>query len=268
MLDQYRRKIDYLRVSVTDRCNYRCGYCMPAGGIPLKPAQEILSYERIRSVVREAAELGVQKVRLTGGEPLVRKGIEHLVSMLASLPRVEELCLTTNGSRLAELAELLAESGLDRVNVSIDSLIAERYAKITGGGNLRNVLRGVDAALANGLGPVKVNMVLLPETTAEEVTAMRQFCDKKGMPLQRISLFHLQDGKESHNTITAERPPRCEHCNRLRLTSDGFLKPCLFSEQEVKVAFDDIRGSLIRAVLLKPKEGTKCSSRTMHQIGG
>lgn len=266
--DRFRRKIDYLRVSVTDRCNYRCKYCMGPAGIQLKSSRHILSYEQIASVVKEAAELGVRKVRLTGGEPLVRKGIEHLVSMLASISPLEELCMTTNGSRLAGSAGVLAENGLDRVNISIDSLDPGRYAEITGGGDLDEALQGVDAALANGLGPVKINMVVLPATTIEEIETMREFCDQKGIFLQRISCFHLGDDRNSASTAPFERPPPCASCNRLRLTSDGFLKPCLFSEQEVKINFKDIRSSLLEAVAMKPRQGTKCSSRTMHQIGG
>ena len=268
MFDSYSRRIEYLRVAVTDRCNLRCTYCMPSEGVAFKNHDQILRYEQIEAIVRAATELGVRKVRLTGGEPLVRKGIEDLVAMLSPLPGLEELCLTTNGTRLAALAPKLKAAGLGRVNISIDSLDPGKYAAITRGGDLAQALAGVDAALAHGLTPVKINRVVFADTEQREIDAMRTFCEAKGVTLQLINHFTLDQREHSPYGAPEDRPPKCAACNRLRLTADGYLKPCLFSEAEIRVDFSDIRGSLLAAVGDKPLAGTHCHNRPMHAIGG
>ena len=268
MLDRFSRPIEYLRVSVTDRCNHRCIYCMPETGVPLTSREGILSYEQIQAVVREAVALGIAKVRLTGGEPLIRRNIEGLVLMLAAIPGLRELCMTTNGTRLAAVARQLKANGLDRLNISIDSLDPEKYSRITRGGNLRDALDGVDDAIKAGFNPVKINMVISADTSESEVDAMRSFCREKGLFLQTILQFSLYDRNDLPARLTADRPPVCSTCNRLRLTSDGFLKPCLFSEHEIKVDFNNIRQSILDAVAEKPESGSACRNRPMHAIGG
>jgi cyclic pyranopterin phosphate synthase len=168
-LDTYQRPISYLRVSVTDRCNLRCAYCMPPEGVPSRSHDEILRYEEIETVVRAAAELGVSKVRLTGGEPLVRLGIVDLVRTLARVPGVDDLSMTTNGILLPRYAQALAEAGLRRVNVSLDSLRPERFRSITRRGELKDALAGIDAAWRAGLSPVKVNVVVIRGMNDDEV---------------------------------------------------------------------------------------------------
>ena len=268
MLDPFKRRISYLRISVTDRCNLRCTYCMPAEGTPLKRHADILSYEQIIAVVREAAVLGVTKIRLTGGEPLVRHNIETLVRGINAIPGLEEVTMTTNGIRLPALAHALKEAGLGRVNISIDSLDPERYRAITRGGSLADALAGVEAALEAGLTPIKINMVILPDTPGSDIEAIQSYCDEKGLTLQKIMQFSLHDRGNPNGHDQADRPPPCSTCNRLRLTADGFLKPCLFSNSEVRVDFSDIRSSLLRAVGIKPEEGTECTHRPMVGIGG
>ena len=268
MLDRFNRQVDYLRVSVTDRCDHRCIYCMPESGVELKSHDEILSYEQIEAVVREGVKLGIRKVRLTGGEPLIRRNIVALVTHLAAVPGLNELCMTTNGTRLAGMAVDLHEAGLDRVNISMDSLDAGKYREITRGGNLETVLAGVDAAVAAGLTPVKINMVVLEDTTEAEIQTMQRFCEERGLGLQKIMQFSLYDRHDLSARFHTERPPKCAGCNRLRLTADGFIKPCLFSEDEIRVDFNDIRGSLLAAVAGKPESGSACRSRQMSQIGG
>jgi len=268
MLDPFDREITYLRVSVTDRCDLRCTYCMPEGGVPHKDHKAILSYEQIEAFSKEAVLLGITKIRLTGGEPLIRRDVETLVGKLSSLDGLRELTMTTNGTRLAEMAAKLKANGLDRVNVSLDTLDADEYRRITRGGELKHVLKGIDAALGTGLVPVKINMVILADTTPAQAEAMRRFCDEKGLALQTIMHFSLYDRRDLSERFRTDRPPRCRECNRLRLTADGFLKPCLFSEDEIKVDFNDIRGSILRAVAGKPKNGSSCRSRSMCQIGG
>lgn len=268
MLDRYNREINYLRISVTDRCNHRCVYCMPPEGMALKHHEDILSYEQIESIAREAVRLGITKIRLTGGEPLLRRNIERLVNLLAGIKGVTELAMTTNGTLLSNQADTLKKNGLNRVNISIDSLDPEKYQKITRGGDLTAVLNGVNAAIAAELTPIKINMVIFTDTTENEINQMSDFCRQKGLQLQKIMQFSLYDRHDLSTRFHAERPPQCAACNRLRLTSDGFIKPCLFSEDEVKVDFKDIHGSILRAIELKPKSGSSCRTRAMSQIGG
>ena len=161
------QKVDYLRLSVTDRCNYRCVYCMPPEGVPPRPHEEMLSYEDMAFFVSAAAQLGISKVRLTGGEPLVRKGVPDLVGLLRSLPAIDDISLTTNGALLPRFAEALKAQGLDRVNISLDSLDPERYRHLTRGGSLEAALEGVDAALRFDLSPVKLNVVMMQGLLAE-----------------------------------------------------------------------------------------------------
>ena len=161
------QNVDYLRLSVTDRCNYRCVYCMPPEGVPFKPHEQMLAYEDMEFFVRAAVELGITKVRITGGEPLVRRGLPGFVGMLRSIPEIQDISLTTNGVLLPRFAESLKAEGLDRVNISLDSLDPVRYRELTRGGSLEAALAGVEAALCFGLCPVKLNVVMMPELLPE-----------------------------------------------------------------------------------------------------
>lgn len=268
LLDRYNRRINYLRISVTDRCNHRCVYCMPESTFVHKRPEEILSYEQIESFAAVAADLGIAKIRLTGGEPMVRKDIEKLVAALAGIDGIEEVCMTTNGFALAEKAALLKQSGLARVNISIDTLDPERYRRITRGGDLTRVLAALDAAIDADLTPIKINMVILDDTTPEDIEKMKTFCTSKGVALQKIMQFSLYDREDLSRRFQTERPGKCSQCNRLRLTADGFLKPCLFSDSEIRVDFTEIRSSILEAVMKKPQSGDSCRNRIMRQIGG
>lgn len=264
--DRFNRKINYLRISVTDRCNHRCMYCMPESGVALK--SRILSYEQIEAFAGVAAKLGITKIRLTGGEPLVRKDIDRLVGKLSRIDDIDEVCLTTNGTMLVELATKLKRAGLTRVNISIDSLDPERFAKLTRGGDLDRTLAGVGAAIDAQLGPIKINMVILSDTTESDIARMEDFCRTKDITLQKIMQFSLYDRDDLSDRFHTERPPKCSLCNRIRLTADGFLKPCLFSEDEIRVNFDDIAQSIKQAIGKKIRSGNSCGNRHMSQIGG
>jgi cyclic pyranopterin phosphate synthase len=268
--DRYGRTVRYLRVSVTDRCNYRCVYCMPETGIPLKSHEDILSYEAIARIARAATGLGFDKVRLTGGEPLLRKNIEELVEMLRRIEGLKEIAMTTNASLLTPiLTRSLSEAGLSRVNISLDTLDPERFRWITRGGDIRDVLAGIDAAAGAGLQPVKINMIVFEETMLEEIAAMRSFCRERGLVLQTIKQFSLYDRTDGLRYRHAfDRPKPCELCDKLRLTADGYFKPCLFSDKEIKVDLDRIEQSIRAAVDAKPERGTSCENRVMCQIGG
>jgi cyclic pyranopterin phosphate synthase len=168
--DSFQRPINYLRISVTDRCNLRCQYCMPEAGVALMPHEDVLTYEEIITIVRAASELGINKVRLTGGEPLVRLGLEELVRMLAQVEGIDDISLTTNGTLLAKHASSLHEAGLRRVNVSLDTLKPERFREITRCGNLADTLAGITAARDAGLDPVKINCVVMAGFNEDELT--------------------------------------------------------------------------------------------------
>ena len=176
----------YLRVSVTDRCNYRCIYCMPEEGVCKQSHSEIMRYEEMLPVVRAAVETGVEQVRVTGGEPLVRAGIVDFIADLAKIPGLKDLTLTTNGALLDRFAEPLKKAGLLRVNISVDSLDADNFRRITRNGDLADVLRGIEAAVAAGLGPVKINTVLIPGLNDHEILNFADFAATKGLSVRFI----------------------------------------------------------------------------------
>jgi cyclic pyranopterin phosphate synthase len=265
MFDAFEREIDYLRISVTDKCNLRCVYCMPAEGVPPRRHDELLSFEQIAAVVRAGVKLGITKVRLTGGEPLVRRGIVALVSMLKGVPGLRQLGMTTNGVLLKRLAGDLRRAGLDSLNVSLDSLQPERYRALTRGGELDRVLAGIEAARAQGF-PLKINTVVLNDTSDTEIEAMRAFAGRQNITLQLINHYALTE--EKLDQYQFDRPPDCRRCNRIRLLADGHLKPCLHSDHEIRLDFDDLEESLRRAILAKPGRGSRCRQRNMVEIGG
>ncbi len=266
MKDRFGREIDYLRVSVTDRCNLACRYCAPPGGIRLLPREGILSFEEIEEVVREAVRLGVRKVRLTGGEPLVRHGIEDLVKRIAGIDGIEDLGLTTNGILLASKARALAGAGLMRVNVSLDTLDPGRYAWITRGGDLRRVLDGVDAALEAGLVPVKLNCVVERSPAEPDARSVARFAAAKGLQVRFIEKMDAARGRFS--VVRGGAGGDCPRCNRLRLTADGRIRPCLFSDLDFPVRELGPREALLRAIREKPRAGGACAPGRMQRIGG
>jgi cyclic pyranopterin phosphate synthase len=268
LIDRYGRPITYLRVSVTDRCNYRCAYCTPPEVVPIRTPLVPLGDAALVHIVDTAVRLGMRKIRLTGGEPLLRPGIERLAAMIGALPGLEELCMTTNGSYLTPgRAAALQAAGLTRINISLDTLDEQEFSRRTRGGRLADVLRGIEAARAAGLTPVKINMVLEPQTPARAVRTMQEFCVRRGLTLQKIARFSLAH-HPGCDLLAAHRPPACRRCSRLRLTCDGYLLPCLFSDRAVRVDPANVRESFLHAVAMKPQCGTACTVRSMGQVGG
>ncbi len=313
-----RRVIDYLRISITDRCNFRCAYCMPPEGISYRSHDEILSYEEIIRFTRVAAGLGITRVRITGGEPLVRRQCPELVARLAAIPGIGDLSLTTNGALLARHAEELKDAGLSRLNISIDSLNPARFSRITRGASLEPVLAGLEKALELGFSPVKVNAVMMDgiEDELEDFVALVRgrpihvrfiefmpigrrrgevwkFVSRKKI-LGRLAAFgdlepvdppegggparyYRFDGAQGTiGFISSMSDHFCENCNRLRLTADGKLRNCLFSDVEVDVRSyingNPMRlGKVITDSMNSKKfdrRGEKPLARTMAQIGG
>lgn len=266
MYDRFNRRISYLRISVTDRCNFRCVYCMPAEGVPLKKHEEILSFDEITEIVRVGAELGLKKIRLTGGEPLVRKDLPILVKMIASVDEIEEITLTTNGVFLPQLAKPLKEAGLSRINISLDTLDPEKYKKITRGGNVEDVLKGIDAAIEAGLSPVKINFVRIPGENEDDEKAVREFCTAKNLHLRFIRQMNLKTGE--FDAVDGGYGGICEICNRLRLTADGYIVPCLHSGLRYNVRELGIRKAFQQAIEFKPEKGTGTETHEFSNIGG
>ena len=332
MLDQYSRNIDYIRISVTDRCNLRCRYCMPDGAKWI-PMSEILTYEEIERICREAVRIGITRFKITGGEPLVRKGCADLIRMIRQIPGTEEVTMTTNGVLLGENLEDLLAAGLDAVNISLDTLNPEHYNSLTGGchvdrnpsdGNLEAVLRGMRKAQKQAGISVKVNCVLMHQTR-EELLALAELA-KDGVNVRFIELMPIGQGKEKHTLKEAEvkhilsetygtiRPcveklgsgpayyrkidgfegkigfisaishKFCSGCNRVRMTADGFLKPCLQYETGMDlrtllrdgVSDAELKAQIEMTITQKPKchhfgeinEPEQTDHRGMSEIGG
>jgi len=330
LVDRFGRQHDYLRISLTDRCNLRCVYCMPAEGMEFLPHQNILRFEEIVEVVEVAASLGVRRLRLTGGEPLVRRDVERLVAMLAAIPGIEDIALTTNGVYLAQKAAALKAAGVTRVNISLDTMRPDRFAMVTRGGSLERVLEGLEASYAAGFSPIKLNVVLMKGVNDDEIDDFLQLSmerpvhvrfieympighdddgwREKYLPLSSVTRraealglspiktekikgngpsedYRLPGAKGSIGLIHPVSEHFCGSCNRLRLTADGHLKPCLYwiDEWSVRPHLGDreaLKALFFRALDGKPEthemaqalekqaQSHTPTTRRMSQIGG
>jgi len=264
--DRYNRNINYLRISVTDRCNLRCTYCMPEEGIPLVPHKDILTFDEITEFTRTAVSSGVSKVRITGGEPLVRKGIVTLVGMIAAIDGISDLSMTTNGILLKEFAADLKMAGLHRVNISLDTIDPDEFRSITRYGNVEHVFEGIKAAKDAGLLPVKINCVI--KESKEESAAMKvaEYCKNNSLEIRYIRQMDLIKGHFS--TVDGGTGGDCSLCNRLRLTANGKLKPCLFSNIELDIRELGYEEALKQTIALKPECGSTNSTGSFYNIGG
>ncbi|HOX24261.1 MAG TPA: radical SAM protein [Candidatus Krumholzibacteria bacterium] len=265
MFDRFQRRIDYLRISVTDKCNLRCVYCMPAEGVPPLSHDDLLTFEEIVAFTRAAVAGGITKVRLTGGEPLVRRGIVDLVRMLAEIEGIADLAMTTNGIRLPALAASLAAAGLQRVNISLDATDPKRYAAITRGGDVRQVLAGIAAAREAGLRPIKLNCVIADSPEEPDARDVAAFAREVGCEIRFVRRMDLATGR--FHQVIGGAGGDCRRCNRLRLTCDGRLRPCLFDDLEFDVRALGAEAALRRAVSAKPAAGSR-SVACMKAIGG
>lgn len=279
LCDRFNRVVSYLRISVTDRCNFRCVYCMPAHGIELAPRDEVLSFEEIARVVHVGSALGLSKIRLTGGEPTVRRDLPQLVAMLRAIPGIDEIAMTTNAARLDELAQPLKDAGLDRVNISLDTLQSDRAAQLSRRDFHGKVLCGIDAAIEAGLTPLKFNAVVMRGQNDDELCDLLAFAHQKDgemrfieyMPMGTVGFderdrlvtaaqmrevlsarFDLVPAQslDPHDAsrswvcrrsgaragfISSMSDHFCDTCNRMRLTAQGGLRPCLHQDAEVDV---------------------------------
>jgi len=266
MYDSFDRRINYLRISVTDRCNLRCIYCMPEEGIKTLQHSEILTFEEIAEVTRVAVKMGINKVRITGGEPLVRKGIVDLVAMLSAIHGIEDLSMTTNGILLAKYATQLREAGLNRVNISLDTLDADKYKVLTRGGELMQVLTGIRAAKDAGLHPVKINCVVQQSSEEPDAVMIAEFCRLNGLEARFIHQMNLTEGHFS--VVEGGSGGDCSSCNRLRLTANGRVLPCLFGDQEFDVREHGAERAIRMALENKPACGSVNLTGEFYNIGG
>jgi len=325
-VDHYHRRITYLRVSVTDRCNLRCIYCVPVKDLTLLNHGDILNYEEILRVLQAGAEIGIEKVRLTGGEPLVRRNFVHFVESVCQMSAFKDVSITTNGVYLKEKAQEIFDTGVRRINVSLDTLDPLKYAKITGRDYFDNVWKGLKEAEAVGFSPIKLNVVAIRGINDDELLAFAQLSrrkpyhirfieympighDNRWTPEKYISSDEIKSKLESFSPLhklphlTDDGPAKrcrfesakgeigfisalshhfCSTCNRLRLTADGKLRPCLLAEDEVDIktplrsgcSQEDLKCVFQRAIAKKPKrhhdkisERVQCL-RSMSAIGG
>ncbi|MDO5026440.1 MAG: GTP 3',8-cyclase MoaA [Tissierellia bacterium] len=316
MRDNFQREINYLRVSITDFCNFRCSYCMPKQGVEVKRREDILSLEEIYHVIHTFVEKGVNKVRLTGGEPLLRKNIIGLIESISKIKKIEDFAMTTNGFLLKDYAQDLKNAGLDRVNISLDTLDPRKFEKITTYDGFDRVWEGLEEALSAGLG-VKINTVLMKGINDDEIESLASLTHKYPIDVRFIELMPIGQTKEfsrKHflscdyvlNLLDLQEEKRddphspachyrlrgamgrvglirpmsrhfCQECNRLRLTSDGRIKPCLHSDYtlDLKEAIrrgEDIRPIIDRSLEVKPQRHHILEGQTIKEsmsgIGG
>jgi cyclic pyranopterin phosphate synthase len=266
VLDRFNRNLSYLRISVTDRCNLRCIYCMPEKGIKLLRHKDILTFDEITEFTLIAVKNGVTKVRITGGEPLVRKGIIQLVGMISDIDGITDLSMTTNGILLRDYAKGLKDAGLQRVNISLDTIDPGKFKTITRTGNIHDVFYGIEAAKLAGLYPVKINCVVKNSKEEEEAKEVARFCQNNDLEIRYIRQMDLVRGHFS--VVDGGSGGDCSLCNRLRLTSNGKLKPCLFSNIEFDIRELGFEKAIELAAELKPECGSKNETGEFYNIGG
>jgi len=266
LYDGFSRRINYLRLSVIDRCNLRCRYCRPEDGIELSRTKPVLSFEEILDFVRLAVRMGIDKVRVTGGEPLFRRDIVTLVAMLAEVDGIRDLAMTTNGTLLAKYARPLKDAGLHRVNVSLDSVDPERYRQITVLGQVEDVLAGIAAAREAGLFPVKLNCVVRESPDEPDAAGVAEFGRREGLEVRFIREMDLATGRFWQ--VIGGDGGRCSQCNRLRLTCQGELFPCLFSDLKFDIRELGNEEAIRRAVAAKPESGRTSRNHSFDSVGG
>ena len=299
MLDHFGRTITYLRLSVTELCNLRCRYCMPAEGVCKKSHNDMLTEEEMIRAVMASEELGIRKVRITGGEPLVKPNIISILEKTALVPGIEELCITTNGTLLPEMAGDIKKAGVKNINISLDTLDPEKYNYITRIGTLDRALEGIRAAIRQNFEKVKINAVLIGGFNDDEIPALCDLTRKYPIDVQIgrascresdpcsealkyddgvASMYKFPGAPGNVGLINPLSAHFCASCSRIRITADGWVKPCLHKEAEYRIKGMDqeqMKQQIIKAIEQKPEwhgalssENRSMAGRNMNQIGG
>lgn len=320
--DKFGRKINYLRISLIDRCNLRCKYCMPPNGVDLYGHDKILTYEELLLIIKAVAELGINSIRLTGGEPLIRRGLIPFIKTVSNIDGIDDIAITTNGVLLEEMADDLKKAGVNRVNISLDTLNKDKFKEITGNDQFDKVFRAINKSIEVGFNPVKINVVLLKGFNEGEILDFVKLTKDKSLHVRFIEMMPLGESKNNWTAgympwndalelvkrefevressgpkgsgpakyytipgflgtfgfITPVGEHFCHQCNRIRLTSDGFLKTCLFGNNEVNLKelsktgdINKIKEAIIKSINEKPEKHQITNhnvSRFMSQIGG
>lgn len=317
MIDNYGRSINYLRISVTELCNLRCRYCMPEEGIEKRSHEEMMTAEETIDAAKAAVSLGINKIRITGGEPLIKRGIVNLCRKIAEIDGLRELCITTNGTLLRQFAKELYDAGVDRLNISLDTLDSRKFKYITRRGELNQVLDGIEAAFEAGFEKIKINTVLMGGFNDDEIEDFVALTKDRNIEVRFIELMPIGGGidfdkakfisceevltkvpqleslEESDGVATMYKLPGsagkvglirpiscefCSGCNKIRLTADGMLKPCLHLDGEISIKGrnrDEMRSIMKSAILNKPEmrdtmdvDNPSRAGRDMNRIGG
>ncbi|SHJ79226.1 cyclic pyranopterin phosphate synthase [Anaerobranca californiensis DSM 14826] len=320
--DKFGRKINYLRISLIDRCNLRCKYCMPPNGVDLYGHDKILTYEELLLIIKAAAELGINSIRLTGGEPLIRRGLIPFIKTVSNIDGIDDIAITTNGVLLEEMADDLKKAGVNRLNISLDTLNKDKFKEITGRDQFEKVFKGINKSIEVGFEPVKINVVMLKNFNEGEILDFVKLTKDKPLHVRFIEMMPLGESKNNWTAgympwndalelvkrefevressgpkgsgpakyytipgflgtfgfITPVGEHFCHQCNRIRLTSDGFLKTCLFGNNEVNLKklsktgdINKIKEAIIKSINEKPEKHQITNhnvSRFMSQIGG
>ncbi len=323
--DPFHRKITYLRISITDRCNMRCLYCVSSDSLKPLSHRDVLTYEEILDITRASVDLGITKVRITGGEPLIRRDVLHFIRLLRAIPGLKDVSITTNGTLLKDMAGPLFEAGIHRINISLDTLNPLKFRRITRRDHFQEVWDGISAAKGAGFSPIKLNMVVIKGLNDNEIQQfaalsiqqpyvirfiefmpigettfwdrqkimtsdeIRSRLDSLGS-LQQVpssvndgpaKMYRFENAKGEIGIITPISDNFCGTCNRLRLTADGRIRPCLFSDDEIDIKTpirkgctqEEIRKLLKKGIAKKPKRhyaghGNNACLRPMSKIGG
>ena len=266
MLDLYDREINYMRISVTDKCNLNCVYCKPSNDLEYIEKTKILTYYEIESIVNICAnKFGINKIRLTGGEPLIRDDIHLLIKKISSIKNIKETCLTTNGILLSSMAKTLKENGLNSVNISLDTLDNDRYEMITGQRKLKDALSGIESAISNNI-KVKINIVMFDDESKKEIKKIEEYAKSIGATSQTIKYYNINENKKDQHNY--DRPPKCNNCNKIRLLADGTLLSCLHNKNKVKIDMNNIEESIKKVILKKPIKGLSSDAKSVSLIGG
>ena len=266
MLDRFNRKINYLRISVTDRCNLRCKYCMPEEGVKLFSHEEIIKYEEIIEFVKVAVGFGIDKVRITGGEPLIRKNISGLINSLSKISGINDLSITTNGILLSEQAQQLADSGLQRINISLDTTDSAKYKELTRGGDIKKVFEGIEAVKKTKLNPIKINCVIEKSVDELDAQLVKKYCKENNLEVRYIHRMNLFSG--NYSVVEGGIGGSCVDCNRLRLSSNAILYPCLFNDLSFDIRKLGYENALKQAIEAKPECGTSSEKNKFYFLGG